>query len=192
MKKTKQPLVITFMGVDGAGKTTLSKKIKKFFSHSKYFHLKPYILFQDRRTIIKKPHRHKKSSSFVSMLRLLSWLISYKVFFFKNKNIKFCVFDRYAHDILIDPLRYKHNLPESLTNIILSFFPVPDLWIFLKPPFKIIKLRKAELSDNELKRQVKEYSIFFKNKKNVLLLNKNIKNKQLTSIIIKKINLIAK
>ncbi len=66
------------------------------------------------------------------------------------------------------------------------------MWIFLKPPFKIIKLRKAELSDNELKRQVKEYSIFFKNKKNVLLLNKNIKNKQLTSIIIKKINLIAK
>ena len=74
MKKTKQPLVITFMGVDGAGKTTLSKKIKKFFSHSKYFHLKPYILFQDRRTIIKKPQKKFILCKHVKIIILVNFL----------------------------------------------------------------------------------------------------------------------
>ena len=189
MKKLNHPLVFSFMGVDGAGKTTLSKKIKKYFKQSRYLHLKPYILFSDHRTVIKNPHKQKKSSSFISILRLLSWLISYKIFFFKNKNKKAFIFDRYAHDILIDPLRYKHNLSEDLTKIILSYFPSPDLWIFLKPPFKTIKSRKVEVSDFEIRRQTKEYSNFFKNKKNVILIDRNIHSKQLTSTVIKKMKL---
>ena len=57
----KHPLIISFMGVDGSGKTTLSKKIKKDLKQSVYLHLKPYILFQDKRNIIKNPHNNKKS-----------------------------------------------------------------------------------------------------------------------------------
>jgi len=188
MKKLNQSITISFMGVDGAGKTTLAKNIKKFFVKSKYLHLKPYILFKDYRTVIKNPHKYKKSTSFESFLRLISWLISYKVFFFINKNNRLYIFDRYVHDILVDPLRYRHNLSVGLTKIILSFFPIPDLWIFLKPSFKTIKSRKVELPDDELKRQIKEYSKFFKNKKNVLLIDKNIQCKKLTSIIVKKMN----
>ena len=179
------------MGVDGSGKTTISKKIKKLYIKSKYLHLKPYILFKDHRTVIKNPHKLKKSTSIISFLRLLSWLISYKVFFLISKNAKIYIFDRYAHDILIDPHRYKHNLSENITKIVLSFFPKPDLWIFLKPSLKTIKLRKSELPDNELRRQTKKYIIFFKKKKNVLIINKHIKIKKLTSIILKKIKSLA-
>ena len=57
--KKKKPLVISFMGVDGSGKTTLSKKLKNTLKQSKYLHLKPYILFQDRRRVVKKPHNQK-------------------------------------------------------------------------------------------------------------------------------------
>ena len=81
MLKKKLPLVISFMGVDGSGKTTLSTKLKKILKKSKYLHLKPYILFQDRRRIIKNPHEQSQSTNIVSLLRLISWLISYKVFF---------------------------------------------------------------------------------------------------------------
>ena len=165
MKKINQFIIISFMGVDGSGKTTISKKIKKLYIKSKYLHLKPYILFKDHRTVIKNPHKLKKSTSIISFLRLLSWLISYKVFFLISKNAKIYIFDRYAHDILIDPHRYKHNLSENITKIVLSFFPKPDLWIFLKPSLKTIKLRKSELPDNELRRQTKKYIIFFKKKK---------------------------
>ena len=185
-------LLISFMGVDGSGKTFLSKKIKKLLPQSQYLHLKPYILIKDRRTVIKNPHNQKKSTVFISLLRLLSWLISYKIFFLKNKKKKIYIFDRYAHDILVDPTRYKHNLYRILTKFILSFFPTPDLWIFLKPTLKTIKSRKVELTENEMRRQTKEYSFFFKNKKNVLILNTNTQSKILIKKIKKKIHSIIK
>ena len=192
MLKKKLPLIISFMGVDGSGKTTLSTRLKKILKKSKYLHLKPYILFQDRRRIIKNPHEQSQSTNIVSLLRLISWLISYKVFFLTQQSKKIYIFDRYAHDILIDPLRYKNNLSKYTTKFILSFFPKPDLWIFLNPSIRTIKLRKIELSDIELKRQIKEYSIFFKNKKNVLKLNTNNQRNVSIELIKKKINCFIK
>ncbi|MBA1338027.1 MAG: Thymidylate kinase [Pelagibacterales bacterium] len=192
MIKLKKNIIISVMGVDGSGKTTLAKKLHKKFKNSKYLHLKPYILYQDRRTIIKNPHFQKKSSSFLSLLRLLSWLISYKVFFNQNKKKQFYFFDRYAHDVLIDSLRYRHNLSKSLTKFILNFFPNPDLWIFLNPPLKIIKSRKLELSDNEFKRQIEDYKKFFIKQKNVLMLDINIPKTKLTKKITKSITNLIK
>ena len=192
MNLRSSALIISFMGVDGSGKTTLSKRLKKLFKKTKYLHLKPYILFQDRRTVIKDPHNQNKSTFIVSFLRLLSWLISYKFFFLTNKNKKIYIFDRYAHDILIDPLRYRHNFPKGLTKLIINIFPKPDLWIFLKPSIKTLKSRKNELSESELRHQIKKYSIFFKNKKNVLRLNNNKQCKLSIEKIKKKINYINK
>ena len=59
--KLKSRIIISLMGVDGSGKTTLSKKINKLFINSKYLHLKPYIFFLDRRTVVKNPYALKKS-----------------------------------------------------------------------------------------------------------------------------------
>ena len=187
MPKLKKKIIVSFMGVDGSGKTTLAKIIYKKFNKSKYLHLKPYLLIKDRRTIIKKPQSKKKSFIILSILRLLSWLISYKIFFYLNKKKTIYIFDRYAHDILIDPLRYKHNLSFFLTKLILNFFPKPDLWIFLNPSIKTIESRKKELTHIELKRQITEYKHFFRSQKNVLILNTNIKKNKLIKKIIKKI-----
>ena len=188
MNKINTQLIISFMGVDGSGKTTLAKNLLQVFKNSRYLHLKPYILFQDRRTVVKNPQNQKKSSFIISLIRLISWFISYQIFFQQKHKKNIYIFDRYAHDILIDPLRYKHNLSYGLTKFILNFFPKPDLWIFLNPSLKAVESRKRELSYKELKRQSKDYIFFFKNKKNVLKLNKNIQKKKLIKIITKKIN----
>ena len=169
----KSKTIIAFMGVDGSGKTTLAKKINKLFKESKYLHLKPYILIKDPRTTVKNPHSYNKSSFIISFMRIVSWLISYKIFFFINKSKRIYIFDRYAHDIIVDPLRYKNSLSKNIIKFIIDFFPKPNLWIFLNPSIKVVKSRKNELNDKELKRQIKEYSFFFKNKKNVLRLNTN-------------------
>ena len=183
----KKNFIVSFIGVDGSGKTTLAKNLNKIIKGSKYLHLKPYIFFRDRRTVIKNPHYQKKSSFILSLFRLISWLISYKVFFFQNKIKKIYIFDRYAHDVLIDPLRYKQNLSQGLTKFILNFFPKPDLWIFLNPSLKTIKSRKYELPDNEVKRQIRGYKRFFSNQKNVLILNTNIQITKLVKQITKKL-----
>jgi thymidylate kinase len=188
MKKLKKNFIISLIGVDGAGKTTLAKKLHKTIKNSQYLHLKPYIIFKNYITVIKNPHREKKSSLIFSLIRLFSWLLSYKFFFFFNQKKKFYIFDRYAHDILIDPLRYKHNLSPKLTKLILNFFPKPDLWVFANPLLKTIKHRKLELPVIELKRQIKDYTCFFKNKKNVLMLDTSVKKEKLIKQIVKKIN----
>ena len=180
------------MGVDGSGKTTIAKSLNKKLKKSKYLHLKPYILFKDRRRVVRNPHLLKKSSFTISFIRIISWLISYKFFFIMNNKCKIYVFDRYAHDILIDPLRYKHNLSKNLTKFILNFFPKPDLWIFLNPSLKTIKSRKHELSDNELKRQTKGYTHFLKNQKNMIKLNLNNNKKKIIKQIKNKIDSINK
>ena len=95
-----------------------------------------------------------------------------------RKENQLIIFDRYAHDLLIDKTRYRFNLSDKTTKFILSLFPEPNLWIVLKAPIKLIEKRKKELSTKELKRQMKLYINFARNKKNILLLNtsKNITN----------------
>ena len=188
MTKLNNKLIISIMGVDGSGKTTIAKSLNKKLKKSKYLHLKPYILFKDRRRVVRNPHLLKKSSFTISFIRIISWLISYKFFFIMNNKCKIYVFDRYAHDILIDPLRYKHNLSKNLTKFILNFFPKPNLWIFLNTDLKTIKSRKRELPDNVLKHQIQNYIKFFKTEKNVLVLNSNKKDILISRIIKKTIN----
>jgi thymidylate kinase len=187
MVKLKKNYIISFMGVDGSGKTFLAKEIYKKIKNSQYLHLKPYIIIPDHRTVVKKPHLQEKSSFTISILRLFSWFISYKIFFYKDRVNKIFIFDRYANDILIDPLRYRHSLSAKFTKKILTLFPKPNLWIFLNPPFRTAKSRKNELQDVELKRQISEYSKFFRNKKNILVLNTRMPKKKLIKKILKKI-----
>ena len=188
MIKLNNTLIVSIMGVDGSGKTTITKNLNIKLKKSKYLHLKPYILFKDRRRVVRDPHLQKKSSFIVSFIRIISWLISYQFFLTVNNKYKIYLFDRYAHDILIDPLRYKHNLSINLTKFILNFFPKPDLWIFLNPSLKTIKSRKSELPDKELNHQIKRYLKFFKNQKNVLILNSTKKDILIAQIIKKIIN----
>jgi len=82
MIKLKKKIIISFMGVDGTGKTTLAKNLHKKIKKSQYLHLKPYIIFLDRRTVIKNLI-YKKKSNYFKFYKFFSWLISYK-FFFSN------------------------------------------------------------------------------------------------------------
>ena len=187
MRKFKDSVVVSFMGVDGSGKSTyikkIKKKLKKNFKIIKYLHLKPYLILLNKSTVNKDPHKHKERSNLLSFLVLFFWLIEYKIFFLlKNQLI---IFDRYVHDLLIDKTRYRHSLSFSLTKKILNFFPEPDLWIILNISSKIAERRKKELPKSELKRQINEYIKFAKTKKNSIILNTN-KNKNKNLLFIEK------
>ena len=197
MTYIRPTIVISFMGVDGSGKSTLiyklSKKLSKKFKKIKYLHLRPYLFLTNKSTVNNNPHNQKpQKSQFESLITIFIWLFMY-IFFFINlkKKNQLIIFDRYAHDLLIDRIRYRFNLSKKLTKYILNLFPEPNLWIVLKAPIKLIEKRKKELPTSELKRQMKEYINFAKTKKNTLIIDtsKNIIKNLL--LITKKINSIV-
>jgi thymidylate kinase len=67
------------------------------------------------------------------------------------------VFDRYYHDLLVDPRRYRYGGPMWLARLIGKLIPQPDLWILLDAPAEVLHSRKKEVSYEETVRQRKEY-----------------------------------
>jgi thymidylate kinase len=198
MTKLNSTLVISFMGVDGSGKSTLIKKLnkqlKKSYKIIKNLHLRPYFFLTDTSTVNSNPHNQKPArSQIMSLIKILIWLFIYRIFFIinLNKQKKLIIFDRYAHDLLIDKIRYRFNLPKKLTQFILNLFPKPHLWIVLKAPIKLIEKRKKELPISELKRQMREYINFSKKQKNTLIIDTSNKIKNNILLIIKRMKSIV-
>ena len=188
-------IIVSFMGVDGSGKSTLiellRKKLKNKFRKIKYIHLRPYLILLDKSTVQANPHKSKKTwPILLNFFRILYWLIIYRFFFylFGNNSNQLIIFDRYAHDLMIDPIRYKFNLPINIAKFILDLFPNPNLWIVLNAPIKVLEKRKKELPTKELKRQIRSYLNFAKQRKNSIVVNTNNSVQSSLSLIIKKIN----
>jgi thymidylate kinase len=199
MKNHHRSIVISFMGVDGSGKSTLiellRKKLKNKFKKIKYVHLRPYLILLDKSTVQANPHKTKKTwPILLNFIRILYWLIIYRLFFylFANKPRQLIIFDRYADDLMIDPIRYKFNLPNRITKFILNFFPNPSLWIVLNAPIKVLEKRKKELPTKELKKQIRIYLNFAKQRKNSIVINTNNSVQSSLSLIIKKLITLSK
>ena len=188
-------IIVSFMGVDGSGKSTLiellRKKLKNKFRKIKYIHLRPYLILLDKSTVQANPHKSKKTwPILLNFFRILYWLIIYRFFFylFGNNSNQLIIFDRYAHDLMIDPIRYKFNLPINIAKFILDLFPNPNLWVVVNAPIKVLEKRKKELPTKELKRQIRTYLNFAKQRKNSIVVNTNNSVQSCLSLIIKKIN----
>ena len=195
MKKKFPTLVISFMGVDGSGKSTLiellRKKLKNKFRKIKYIHLRPYLILLDKSIVQSNPHDSNATWPILfNFIRILYWLIIYRFYFylFANNSNQLIIFDRYAHDLMIDPIRYKFNLPNRVTRFILNLFPNPTHWIVLNAPIKVLEKRKKELPTRELKKQTISYLNFAKGRKNSIVVNTNNSVQSSLSLIIKKIN----
>ena len=164
--------IIVILGPDGSGKSTFSKKItqnlKKKKIKIKNYHLVPsFSLIKKKAKIVTNPHAKIPRSKFMSILKLLFWLLKYKIaIFFDNlQNYQIIIFDRYADDLIIDPIRYRFNLNKKYTSYILKFFPKPFIWIImLDKPLNIWR-RKKEVKYKVLVDQLKLYKKFAKNKK---------------------------
>ena len=186
------------MGVDGSGKSTLAnhlnRKLKKKYIKIQNLHLRPYFFLTDTSTVNTNPHSIKKKKlKIISFFTILFWLFMYRIFFFLNlkKRNQLIIFDRYAHDLLIDKVRYRFNLSKKITKFILKLFPKPNLWIFLNPPIKIIEKRKKELPTHELIRQSNEYKKLLKTESNVITLNTKQKSTKNISLIVRKMKSIV-
>ena len=80
MKNHYRSIVISFMGVDGSGKSTLiellRKKLKNKFKKIKYIHLRPYLILLDKSIVQSNPHNSNKTWPILfNFFRILSFII---------------------------------------------------------------------------------------------------------------------
>jgi thymidylate kinase len=151
-------MIITIIGVDGVGKTTLAKNLSNKIENSiyKYAGYNPenrkYFILND---FIKKAKKSLLQRVLIRLLIILNDLIEFN--YQKKSRIK--IYDRYIYDNIIQ--NYKTDR-QTFYKRLSKIFPKPDLLILLSGDENIIFNRKKELTPQIIKEQTLEYKKIFK------------------------------
>ena len=81
------------------------------------------------------------------------------------------IWDRYYHDRLVDPLRYRYGGPMWLARWVGKLIPMPDLWILLDAPAEVLQARKQEVSFSETTRQRGAYLALMREMDNTVVVD---------------------
>lgn len=164
-------LFLVVLGPDGVGKSTtircLQLELQKHFSHCRTERWRPGLIRRvapdtgDRIPHAKIP-RGPVSSAF-SILGLafdfsVGYMVSAHPAMVKSEAI---IFDRYFHDLLIDPKRYRYAGPMWLPQLLSRWIPPRRaIFVVLDADEDLILSRKQELPLQELTRQRLAYREF--------------------------------
>jgi len=170
-RRVAQPtgLVVSLVGPDGAGKSTLADGLEEAlataFRRTARLHLGPGVLPSPGRLLGRTvagtttPHAREPSGRAVSLLRLaylwldcgLGWLPRVAV---PKRRTALVLLERGWSDLLVDPRRYRLSLPPGLVRALGALLPRPDLVLVLVAPASEIHARKPELDEREIERQL--------------------------------------
>jgi thymidylate kinase len=169
---------VCILGPDGAGKSTVLEAVSKgLVGASKEIHvrhLKPDILRNGPSSgPVTDPHGKPPRAMAMSLLKVFAWLIEAWVdqFAHGHKNATLRLWDRYYHDLLVDPKRYRYGGPMGLARLVGCLIPKPDLWILLDAPPEVLQARKREVRFEETARQRQAYLELVKGMKNAVVVD---------------------
>jgi len=212
IKRLRYPVgfTVAFLGPDGAGKSTIAKKViylaSGSFHGTRIFYWRPELFPQmgelvelrkskkRKQNLNPRPHDHKIQSPLKSIVRFWYYIVDYilgyylKVFPLKVRK-HLCVFDRYYYDFLVDLFRYNFNIPSWLPRFLLPIIPKPDIVIYLHASPEELYRRKKELPFHELKRQISVYQSILSKLPNAHQINTN---KPIDEIVSEIVSLILK
>ena len=203
--------IITFSGVDGAGKSTIIEYVEKELKSSGFRVIKkrsrPQILpilssfkhgKQNAENIATEalPRLGKNRSKLTSFLRFIYYFVDYIIgqvlISIKYKGEKdIILYDRYYFDFIVDPIRANIYLPKPLTKFFYKFIFKPDMNIFLFASPDEISRRKKELDKNTIINLTQEYEKLFndfgRHDSEKYLIIENMSFEKCSSVIIKHI-----
>ena len=175
-------LSIAFLGPDGVGKSAviddLRARLGAVFTGFIRFHFRPRFGKGDlNRAPVTRPHAQRPRGIFISIGKLLYWLLDYWIGYFAvcvpaRRRGELVMFDRYLPDILVDPVRYR--LPARamrLATRLAKLAPQPNLYVLLDAPAETAQQRKQEISLAESQRQRFAYLAMFAGLPNGLVVN---------------------
>lgn len=161
--------MIGILGPDGSGKSTVIEGVMERLAGRRIAslrcHWRPRLLGQ-RLTAdggpVSDPHGKPPRGNLASLLKLLHLAADWHVGHLwplrhARAKGKLVIFDRYYDDLLVDPRRYRFDLPAGLAAWWFRWFPKMDGVVVLWAPPEVIQARKLEVSRAELERQLEHY-----------------------------------
>lgn len=145
---------VVFLEPDGSGKSTVNglvlDDLRHAFRRGARYHLFPAPGKPDSQPVT-DPHGQDARGVVRSALQLGLWWCRYAVDWVKRVwpgrlRSTAIVFDRYYHELLIDPKRYRYGGPLWLARAVGWFVPKPDLCIILDAPTEVLRAHKREIS----------------------------------------------
>ena len=160
-------LIVTVLGPDGSGKSSviarLTADLAPAFRRTRIFHLRPRLGERGTEALVASdPHRLPPRGWLHSVAKLIYYFADHVVghwLVIRPALVRstLVVFDRYFHDLLVDPHRYRYGAGDALAGLAARFIPRPDLWLILDAPTEVTQSRKGELAAAEAARQRTAY-----------------------------------
>lgn len=160
---------VAILGLDGSGKSTIAKSIKKTRGRGKPFmdvriaHWRPFFFHksQDMGPVV-EPHGKSKRGTLSSLAKLgflvLEWIFGFWQCILRPRaKGQLVIFDRHYVDLLVDPRRYRYGAPLWVARLVGALIPKPDLFILLDLPAEVARSRKPEVPLEEARRLRQRY-----------------------------------
>ncbi len=173
-------LLVAVVGPDGAGKTTLALNLQTMltpaFRRVDRFHLLPRVLLRRREALapVTDPHGRRARGRTLSLLKAIYYLLEYRAGYLLAVRpllvrSSLVIFDRYYHDLVVDPLRHRYGGSTALLKLVGRLIPQPDMLLVVDAPESDLQARKAEVSREEASRQRAAYRLLAREATAVLL-----------------------
>lgn len=176
-KQKRKKYIITFLGVDGSGKTTTIDNLSRYLIKNTINHKKGNLgvyhqrsMFMKVLSIFIKKEKDKakaqnklninytKKSPLKNLIRIIDIYIRYKQTLkdAKKKGAKIIIFDRYFYDLILQSKK------DFFSRCLLMIMPKPDKLFFLYfDPNELFK-RKKERNPKALKEQIDKFRMEIK------------------------------
>jgi len=160
-------MMIAFAGPDGSGKSTLVENVVQnlapAFRRAEVLHLRPRLLGASRGARpVTDPYAAPARSALASTAKLAWFVADYVAGYLLRLwpcivRSGLVAFDRYYHDLLADPRRYRYGASLGLARLAARFVPAPDLWVVLDASVETLQSRKQEVTAAESEQQRRAY-----------------------------------
>jgi thymidylate kinase len=159
-------IVVCLLGPDGAGKSTLMDVLAQWlagvFRGVTCYHLRPRFGCAVQKKVVINPHGNPPRGLIFSLAKFALWItdgsLGFVLVIWPQKVCsRLILFDRYFHDLLVDPRRYRYEGPIWLARLVTLCVIKPDIFFVLDAPFTTLRSRKQEVSQDECERQRRGY-----------------------------------